>query len=148
MASVNLVRKERNSGKRGVCVAVGKLIPANLTTADGVAADGTLASGDVVTFANLPANAVVVNAFIRVKEGATTGTQTLKISIGGTDAIAAVAVGTADNAIKGGTVTRVDTATGAAFTATSGVGALTDGVFECVVEYVETELVTGELTNI
>ena len=147
MASVNVKTYGKNNQKKGVCASVATIKPADLTNADGVATAGTLASGDVVTVFSLPADAIVTNALIVVKTGATTGTQTMKITVGSTDVIAAVAVGTADNAVKGGTVTRAATGTGADVTVTTGVGALTDGEFEIVVEYVEYVRTTGEYTN-
>lgn len=112
-----------------------------------VAKTGTLANGEVITLCNLPAGAVVKDAFIVVTTAPTGGTQTLKITVGSTDAIAAVAVGTASNAVKGGTVTKVATGTGATVTATVGVADLTDGEFEVVVEYVEYNRTVGEYTN-
>ena len=139
MAAYDYKRDYKNSEKKGVCSSSGTLIPAD---------NDAIAIADTATLFRLPAFAVVTNAFIVVKKGATTGTQTLKITVGSTDVIAAVAVGTADGAIKGGTVTRAYTGTGADVTVTGGVAELADGEFEVVVEYVEYTKTTGELTNI
>ena len=147
MANVNVKTYGKNNQKKGVSVSTATIKPAELTTSQGVASAGTLATGDVVSVFNLPGNCAVTNAFIVVKTGATGGTQTMKITVGSTDVIAAVAVGTAANAIKGGTVTKVATGTGAAVSVTTGVAALTDGEFEVVVEYVEFGRTVGEYTN-
>lgn len=147
MANVNIKTLGKNNQKKAVSVSSATIKPAALTTSQGVAAAGTLASGDVVKVFSLPANSVVVDAFIVVKAGATGGTQTLKITVGSTDAVAAVAVGTAAGAVKGGAVTRVATGTGADVTVTSGVADLTDGEFEVVVEYIEYTRTIGEYTK-
>lgn len=147
MANVNIKTMNKNNQKKATRVSSATIKPSALTTAMGVATAGTLASGDVVKVFTLPANSVVVDAFILVKTGATGGTQTLKITVGSTDTIAAVAVGTAANAIKGGTVTKVPTGTGADVSVTSGVADLTDGEFEVVVEYVEYTRTVGEYTK-
>ena len=147
MASVNLKNYGKNNQKKAWRISSGTIVPADLTTGDGVATAGTLASGDVVTICTLPADCAVFNAYIVVKVAPTTGTQTMKISVGGTDVIAAVAVGTTSNAIVGGTVTRKATGTGANVTVTTGVGALTDGEFEVVVCYAEYARTIGEYTN-
>ena len=145
--AINLTLEAKNNQKKVVSVSTGTIIPANVTTAQGAATAGTIASGDVINLFSLPANAVVVDAFIVVRTGATGGTQTMKITVGSTDVIAAVAVGATNNVVKGGAVTRVATGTGANVTVTTGVAALTDGVFEVVVEYVEFDRTSGEYTN-
>ena len=71
----------------------------------------------------------------------------MKITVGSTDSVAAVAVGTADGVIKGGAVTKVATGTGADVTVTTGVADLTDGEFEVVVEYIEYTRTIGEYTK-
>lgn len=121
--------------------------PADITVSAGVDVDGTLAVGDVVTLLSLPENVDVTNAYIHVVTAPTDGTQTLQISLGSTNLISAIAVGTVSGAFKGGTVTKANSGTGADVTVTTGVGALTDGEFRIVVEYVEYTKVTGELTN-
>lgn len=147
MANVDVKKYGKNNQKKSVSVSTGTIKVADLTTANGVATAGTLASGDVVTVFRLPANSVVTDAFIVVKSAVTGGTQTMKITVGTTDVIAAVAVGTAANAVKGGTITRVATGTGADVTVTTGVANLTDGEFEISVEYVEYARTIGEYTN-
>lgn len=147
MANVSVKLNGKNNQKKNVCTSTATIKPAALTTAMGVAAAGTLASGDVVKVFTLPANAVVVDAMIVVKSGPTGGTQTMKVTVGSTDVIAAVALGTASNAVKGGTVTRAATRTGADVTVTTGVADLTDGEFEVVVKYIEYDRTSGEYTN-
>lgn len=139
MAAFDYVRDYKNNHKKSVSLSVGKLIPAD---------NDPIASGDTAKLFRLPPFAIVTNAFILVKTGATGGTQTLKISVGGTDVIAAVAVGTASGVIKGGAVTKKYTGTGADVVVTGGVATLADGEYEVCVEYVEYTKVTGELTNI
>lgn len=138
MANINVKLNGKNNQKKGVSAST-----ATIKVAD----TGTIAVGDTVSLFKLPANSVVVNAFIVTRSTITGGTQTAKITVGSTDAIAAVALGTAANAIKGGTVTRVATGTGAEVIATVGVADLTDGEIEVVVEYIEFERTTGEYTN-
>ena len=138
MAAYDYKRDYKNNQKKSVCLSSGTLIPAD---------NDTIGIGDVATLFRLPAFAVVTNAYILVKVGATTGTQTLKITVGATDVIAAVAVGAVDGAIKGGAVTKAYTGTGADVTVTGGVGAIADGEYEVCVEYDEFTKATGELTN-
>lgn len=121
--------------------------PSDFKTSDGVAVDGTLANGDVVTLLTLPENVDVTNAYIHVVTAPTDGTQTLQIALGATNLIAAIAVGAVSGAYKGGTVTKANSGTGSDITVTTGVADLTDGEFRIVVEYVEYTKVTGELTN-
>ena len=147
MANINIKTLGKNNQKKAVSISSAKIKPSALTVANGVATAGTLASGDVVKLFSLPANSVVTNAFIVVTKGATGGTQTLKITVGSTDSVAAVAVGTADGVIKGGAVTKVATGTGADVTVTTGVADLTDGEFEVVVEYIEYTRTIGEYTK-
>lgn len=145
MVDLKNVGKHDRKVSRSASAALIK--PAVITTAEGVATKGTLAAGDVVTLFTLPANVDVTNAYINVVKAPTGGTQTLKISVGSTDIIAAVAVGAVSGAFKGGTVTKANSGTGSNVTVTTGIADLTDGEFRVVVEYVEYNKVTGELTN-
>lgn len=147
MANVNLKNVKKHDRKVSRSASAANINPAVLTTADGVATAGTLATGDVVTLFTLPENADVTNAYIYVVKAPTGGTQTLKISVGSTDIVAAVAVGTSAGVFKGGSVTRANSGTGSDVTVTTGIANLTDGEFRIVVEYVEYNKVTGELTN-
>ncbi len=147
MANVNLKNAGKHDRKVSRSASAANINPAVLTTADGVATAGTLATGDVVTLFTLPENADVTNAYIYVVKATTGGTQTLKISVGSTDIVAAVAVGTSAGVFKGGSVTKANSGTGSDVTVTTGIAALTDGEFRVVVEYVEYSKVTGELTN-
>jgi len=105
-----------------------------------------VSSTETVAVFTLPANAVVVNAFFNVTSGVTGATATGKITVGSTDAIAAVTFG-GSAAVKGGTVTKVATGTGAAVTVTVGTANATAGVVEVIVEYIEYTKTNGELTN-
>lgn len=138
MASFDVKLSGKNNQKKRVSVS-----SATIRVAD----TGTIASGDTVKVFRLPANAVVVDAFLVTRSTITGGTQTAKITVGTTDVIAAVAVGTAANAVKGGTVTKAATGTGADVIVTIGTAALTDGILEVVVSYVEYERTVGEYTN-
>jgi hypothetical protein len=145
MASVNFVRKDRNNEKRKVSVFTSNIKPATVTVADGFATAGTIAAADVITLGNLPANSIVTSATVQVITGATTGTQTVALSVGGTAVMAAVAVGTAANVTKG--TTTVKQVSGAV-ALTTGIGSLVDGEFVVLIEYIEPDLVSGELTTI
>ena len=107
-----------------------------------------VASGETVLLASLPSNSVITNALFEVVNGVTGATATGKITVGSTDVIPAVAFAGVDGAIKGGTVTRVGTGTGAEVILTVGVADATDGKVNVIVEYIETDKVTGELTKI
>ena len=144
MAAIDYLRKKKNNEKRKVCVFATNIKPADVTTDEGFGTAGTIASGDVITVANLPKNSVVVAAAIQVIIGLTTGTQTVAIAIGGTEVMAAVALGTANNATKGTTTKKK---VEGAVTLTTGVAAMVDGEFEVLIRYIEPDLITGELTN-
>ena len=145
MAAIDYKLKSKNNEKRKVCVFASNLKPADVTVAEGFATAGTIAIADVITLGNLPANSIVTSASVQVITGATTGTQTIALAVGGVAIMAAVAVGTADNVTKGTTtVKKVE----GALTLTTGVAALVDGEFEVLIEYIEPDLVTGELTTV
>lgn len=138
MATYNQLKNGTNGQKKSVSVSSATLD----FTAQAVA------STETVAVFNLPANCVVTNAFFYVKTGLTNTTSTGKISIGGTDAIAAVAFAGVDGAVKGGTVTKVATGTGAEVLVTIGTANATDGEVEAIVEYIEYTKTSGELTNV
>ena len=145
MASIDYTRKDKNNQKRKVSVFTTNIKPADVTVAEGFTTAGTIASGDVITLANLPANSIVTSASVQVVTGPTTGTQTVALAVGGTAVMAAIALGTADNVTKGTTtVKKVE----GALTLTTGVAALVDGEIEVIVEYIEPDLVTGEMTTL
>jgi len=145
MAAVNYLLKDKNNQKRKVCVMTLNVKPAEVLASDGFDADGDIAIGDVITPANLPDNSIVVGAEIQVIIGLTTGTQTVAIAVGGTEVMAAVALGTADNVTKGTTTKKK---VSGAVTLTTGVAAMVDGEFEVLIRYIEPDLVTGELTDV
>ena len=137
MATYNQTLNGKNANKKSVCVSSATLD----------FGEQAVSTAETVALFNLPANAVVTNAFFNVTSGVAGATATGKITIGSTDAIAAVAFG-GSAAIKGGTVTKVATGTGAEVTVTVGTANATAGVVEVVVEYIEYTKTTGELTNV
>jgi len=143
MASINFLRQKTNNQKRRVSVFATRVVPANVTTDEGFDADGTIASGDTIHLANIPDNSVVTKATVQVTDGLTGGTQTVQLAVGGVEVMAAVALGTADNVTKGTTTQKK---VEGALVLTAGVADMVDGEFEVLIEYIETNLVTGELT--
>lgn len=137
MATYNQTRNATNSQKKSISISSATL---KFT-------EQAVASGESVSVFNLPANAVVTNAFFMVETGLTNATATGKITVGSTDAIAAVAFAGVAGAVKGGAVTKVPTLTGAEVTVTIGTANATDGEVVAVVEYIEYDKATGELTN-
>lgn len=144
MAAINFKRKDKNNSKGKVSVCTANIKPATVTVAEGFDAAGTIAIGDVITIATLPVNSIITSASVLVVTGATTGTQTVQIAVGGTEVMAAVAVGTASNVTKG--TTTVKKVSGAV-TVTTGVAALVDGEFQVLISYIEPSLTSDELTN-
>lgn len=118
------------------------------TTARLALADtGDVAVGASVVIATLPANCVIVDAFFTVVEAPTGGTQTIKLEIGATQLMKAIATGTTVGAVKQDTVTKLNTGTGADVQATVGVGTLQDGVFDITLLYIESDRTVGEFTE-
>ncbi len=146
--AVSLKNISKHSKKVSTSVSTATIKPSTLTTLQGVVTAGTLVSGDVVTLFTLPENVDVTNAYIFVTTAPTGGTQTLKVSVGSTDVVAAVALGTSSGVYKGTFATKANVgSTPQDVTVTLGVANLTDGEFRVVVEYNEYNKVTGELTN-
>jgi hypothetical protein len=108
----------------------------------------TVGIAETVSVFNLPANAVVTKAYFVVLSGVTGATATGKVTVGSTDAIAAVAFAGTAGVVKGGATTAVATGTGSEVTVTIGTAAATAGKVEVVVEYTEYTKTTGELTNV
>lgn len=138
MATYNQILNGSNNQKKNTSTLVAQV---NFGTQ-------AVAQDETVLLANLPANAVITNAFFEVVGGVTGATATGKITVGSTDVIPAVAFAGVDGAIKGGTVTRVGTGTGAEAVLTVGTANATSGVVNVIVEYIETTKVTGELTTV
>lgn len=138
MATYNQLLNGKNNEKKSVSVASATL---NFGTQ-------AVAVGETVSVFKLPANAVVTNAFFYVKSGVTDATSTGKITVGATDAIAAVAFAGVAGAIKGGTVTKVHTGTGSEVTVAIGTANATAGEVVVIVEYIEYTKTIGELTNV
>lgn len=145
MAAVNFKLKNTNNEKRKVSVFTANIQPATVTVADGFAAAGTIAIGDVITLGTIPANSIIVGAEVFVVTGLTTGTQTVQLAVGGTEVMAAVAVGTASNVTKGTTTKKK--ASGA-ITLTTGVADMVDGNLQVIISYIETDLGVGEFTAV
>jgi len=143
MAAVNYKRKDKNNEKRKVSVLTTNIVVADVTVAEGFDTAATIASGDVITVAELPENSIVVGAEIQVVVGPATGTQTIAIEVGGTEVMAAVALGTADNVTKGTTTKKKVSGD---VTLTTGVADLVDGEIEILIRYIEPDLTSGELT--
>ncbi len=138
MANINEKLIAKNGLKKSISISTGSLAPADNTS---------LAIDDVVTLFTLPSNSVVTDVLIVVGAAPTDGTQELSVEVGGVEALAAVALGTVDGTVVGGSTTRLGTGTGADVTATLTVADLADGEIEVIVEYVEYTKTTGELTN-
>lgn len=138
MATYNQIPYGKNSEKKGVCSS-SALIDFGAQN---------VAIAETVSVFNLPKNAVVTNAFFYINEGVAGATATGKVTIGSTDTIAAVAFAGTAGVIKGGAVTKVHTGTGAEVLVTIGVAAATAGKVEVIVEYIEYEKSTGELTTV
>ena len=137
MATYNQLRNGKNNSK----------VSASSSSAAISFDDQTVATGETVAVFNLPANAVVTNAFFKVDTGVTGATATGKITVGSTDVISAVAFAGVAGAIKGGTTTKVDTGTGAEVLVTIGTADATAGSVTAIVEYTEYTKTTGELTD-
>lgn len=150
MANVDLKLFGKNNLKKGTSVASGVIEPAKLTKSnDGLAKDGELAIGDVVTLFSLPANCVITDAYIYVRVGDTgSSTATLKIDAGAVKTlINGQAVGSASNAPVGSLQAKAGTGTGVDVQATVGAAPIKGGVYEVVVEYVELGRTIGEYTK-
>ncbi len=138
MATFDDIRVAKNSQKKTSSVSSAVL---NFT-------DRTVNSGESVSVFNLPAGAVVTSAYFYVGTGVTGATATGKITVGSTDAIAAVAFAGTAGAVKGGATTKVATGDGAEVTVTIGTANATAGEVTAVVEYTEFGKASGELTNV
>jgi len=138
MATYNQMLNGSNSCKKDVSVS-------SATIDFG---EQAVASGESVSVFNLPANAVVTKAYFVVLSGVTGATATGKVTVGSTDAIAAVAFAGVAGAVKGGATTPVFTSTGAEVTVTVGTANATAGKVEVVVEYAEFTKTNGELTSV
>jgi hypothetical protein len=138
MATYDQTLEGKNNAKKSVCVSSALI---DFGTQN-------VGIGETVSVFNLPANAVVTNAFFYVNTGVAGTTATGKVSVGGIDAIAAVAFAGTAGVLKGGAVTKVSTGTGAEVLVTIGTAAATAGKVEVIVEYIEYTKSTGELTNV
>ena len=138
MATYNQIEFGKNNEKKSGC----------LSTAIIDFDEQSVATTETVAVFNLAPKAVVTNAYFVVEKGVTGATATGKITVGSTDTIAAVAFAGVAGTIKGGTVTKVLTNTGAEVTVTIGTADATAGRVVVVVEYDEYTLGNGTYTQI
>lgn len=136
----------KNNFKKAISIMSAVIRPSSLSTYDGLMVDGTIADGDKLILANLPANCVVTNALIVVRHAPTNNTAQLTIDVGTDNVIAATAMGSSSGVIVGAFVGKAYTGTGKQVTATVGTADLTDGEVEVVIEYYEISRTTGEYT--
>lgn len=147
MANVNINSFGRNNQKKNVSVASATIDAGKLTSKEyGVSEDGKIAVGDVLTLFSLPAECVITNAFFVVKKVPTATTAQIKLDAGTDSLFAATAVGSAV-AVVGSLAGKAYTKSGVDVTATISTAALSDGLIEVVVEYVELNRVNGEYVN-
>lgn len=136
----------KNNFKKAVSLMSAVIRPSSLSTADGLVKSGTIAIGDKLILANLPANCVITNAFILVRHAPKTAAQ-LTITSGTDPIIDATATGSASGAIVGTLSNKVYTKTGSQIIAEVSGAELTDGELEVVVEYFEISRAVGEYTR-
>lgn len=137
----------KNNLKKAISVMSAVIRPQSISTADGVVTNGTIAVGDNLILANLPANCIVTNAMIYIRTHPTNTTSQLTIKCGTDNLIAATAVGSASDKVLGSLVGKVSTGTGKQIIAEVSTADLTDGEIEVVVEYMEITRTTGEFTR-
>lgn len=137
----------KNNFKKAVSLMSAVIRPSSLSTADGLVTSGTIAIGDKLILANLPANCVITNAFILVRHAPKNTTAQLTIKSGTDEIIAATATGSTSGAIVGTFSNKVYTKTGSQIIAEVSGAELTDGELEVVVEYFEISRAVGEYTR-
>ena len=126
----DLIRVGQNNYKREISVGVSD----DMSTADN-------------TVFNLPANSLVTGVYVYVSAADTTASSTVDVKVGTT--VVADEVAVAATGVASGTVAPTYFADGGAVAIAAGATAPAgDGACRLVVEYVELDLVTGELTNI
>ena len=137
--AIDLTRARRFSSKRGVSAAA---IVVNGEDFNAV---------DSYIVANLPAKCIVTNVYISITVlDSTAATVTMTVRVGG------VTVSAAKNIGSGGTIgttkssvgVPTDTAGGIALAIDIAGAAPTDATATVMVEYIQEDLVTGELTNV
>lgn len=136
----------KNNMKKAVSLMSAVVKPTSLTTADGLVTSGTIADGDTLILANLPANCIITNAMMVVRTAPSASTAQLTIKAGTDNIIAATAVGSSSGAVVGTFVGNKYTGTGKQIVAEVGTADLTDGEIEVVVEYYEISRTVGEYT--
>lgn len=143
---INITLFGKNNMKKAVSLMSAVIKPTSLTTADGLVTSGTIADGDKLILANLPANCVVTNATILIRTHPTATNSQLTIKVGTDNIIAATAVGSQSGVLVGTFVGKVFTGTGKQVIAEVSTADLTDGEMEVVVEYYEISRTVGEYT--
>jgi len=99
------------------------------------------------TVFNLPANSLVTSVYVYVSAADSTASSTLDVIVGGT--VVANEVAVTATGVATGTVTPTYFTDGGAVAVAAGTTAPAgDGACRLVVEYVELDLVTGDLTDI
>lgn len=150
MATIDIRPYNDNRLKKSISLSTATIDVAKIGANYGNPNPGQLKQGDVLNLFEIPPRSVVTAVFMIVKTKATATTATVKVDVGSTALMAAVAGGSTSGAVVGslaGTAKGVYLPTGGIATATVGVADLVDGEFEVVVEYYEVGKFTGELTN-
>lgn len=137
----------KNNFKKAVSLMSAVIRPSSLSTSDGLVKSGTIANGDKLILANLPANCVITNALILVRHAPKNITAQLTIKSGTATLINAAVTGATSGAIVGTFDNKAYTNTGSQIIAEVSVADLTDGELEVVVEYFEISRAVGEYTR-
>lgn len=148
MAVVNLLGAYENNAKRSGSICVGTINPAEVTTTHGVAANGTLAIGDVVQLAKLPADVVITDAYIVCKVASAQVTAQLEVKAGGQSVIAATAVGNQADKVLGTLAGKLYFPSSPSLEVEVSVAEISSGEFEVVVHYVQLDKINGEYTRV
>lgn len=148
MAVVNLLGAYENNAKRSGSICVGTINPAEVTTTFGVAANGTLAIGDVVQIAKLPENVVITDAYIVCKVASAQNTAQFEVKAGGQSIVAATAVGNQADKVLGTLADKMYFASSPSVEVEVSVAAISSGEFDVVVHYVQLDKINGEYTRV
>lgn len=147
MAVANLLTAYENNAKRSGCVAVGTINPAEITTQHGIAANGTLAIGDVVQLAKLPENIVITDAYFVCKVASAQDTAQFEVKAGGRSLVAATAVGNQADKVLGTLADKQYFASSPSLEVEVSVATISSGEFDVVVHYVQLDKINGEYTR-
>lgn len=136
----------KNFYKKSVSLMSAVIRPTSLSSKDGLVTSGTVADGDKLILAHLPAECIVTNAMLYIRKAPSATNSQITVKVGTDEIIAATAVGSSSNKVVGTFANRVPTGTGADVIAEIGTADLTDGEVEVVVEYYEITRTVGEYT--